>query len=49
MLQAGMSPVRVPEEVDFSNYLILPATVALESSQPLTEMNTGNLPGMKDG
>jgi hypothetical protein len=27
MLQAGRSPVRVPDEVDFSIYLILPATL----------------------
>jgi hypothetical protein len=27
MLQAGRSPIRVPDEVDFSIYLILPATL----------------------
>jgi hypothetical protein len=48
MLQAGRSPVRVPGEVDFFN---LPnsssRTMALGSSQPLTEMSTRNLPGGK--
>jgi hypothetical protein len=46
MLQAGRSPVRVPDEVDFFN---LPnpfsRTMALGSTQPLTEMSTRNLPG----
>jgi hypothetical protein len=48
MLQAGRSPVRVPDEVDFFN-LPNPSsrTVALGSTQPLTEMNTGNIPGSK--
>jgi phosphorylcholine metabolism protein LicD len=27
MLQAGRSPVRVPDEVDFSIYLIIPAVL----------------------
>jgi hypothetical protein len=48
MLQAGRSPVRVPDEVDFFN---LPnpssCTMALVSTQPLTEMSTGKLPGGK--
>jgi hypothetical protein len=44
MLQAGRSPVRVPDEVDFSIHLIL---LALWSTQPLTEMSTRNLPGGK--
>jgi hypothetical protein len=48
MLQAGMSPVRVPDEVDFFN---LPnhfsRIMALGSTQPLTEMSTKNLPGGK--
>jgi hypothetical protein len=48
MLQAGRSPVRVPDEVDFFN---LPnpysRTVALGSTQPLTEMSTRNLPAGK--
>jgi hypothetical protein len=48
MLQAGRSSVRVPDEVDFFN---LPnssnRTMALGSTQPLTEMSTRNLPGGK--
>jgi hypothetical protein len=46
MLQAGRSPVRVPDKVDFFN-LPNPSsrTMALESTQPLTEMSTRNLPG----
>jgi hypothetical protein len=48
MLQAGRSPVRIPDEV---NILNLPnpfsRTMALESTQPLTEMNTRYLPGGK--
>jgi hypothetical protein len=45
MLQAGRSPVRVPDEVDFFN-LPNPSsrTMALRSTQPLTEMITRNLP-----
>jgi hypothetical protein len=48
MLQAGKSPVRVPDEVDFSK-LPNPSspTMALGSTQPLTEMSTRNLPGGK--
>jgi hypothetical protein len=44
MLQAGRSPVRVPDEVDFF-YLPNPSshTMALGLTQPLTEMNTRNL------
>jgi hypothetical protein len=46
VLQAGRSPVRVPDEVDFSN---LPnpsgSTMALGSTQTLTEMSTRNIPG----
>jgi hypothetical protein len=45
MLQAGRSPVRVPDEVDFFN---LPnpfsRTMDLGSTQPLTEMSTRNFP-----
>jgi hypothetical protein len=45
MLQAGRSPVQVPDEVDL---FTLPSsssrTVALGSTQPLTEMITRNLP-----
>jgi hypothetical protein len=48
MLQAGRSPVRVPDEVDFFN---LPnhssRNMAPGSTQPLTEMSTRNLPGGK--
>jgi hypothetical protein len=46
MLQAGRSPVRIPEEVDIFN-LPIPSsrTMALGSTQPLTEMSTRNLPG----
>jgi hypothetical protein len=48
MPQAGRSPVRVPDEVDFCNSLN-PSnhTMALESTQPLTEMSTWNFPGGK--
>jgi hypothetical protein len=48
MLQAGRSPVRIPDEVDFFN-LPNPSspTMALGSTQPLTEMSTRNLPGGK--
>jgi hypothetical protein len=48
MLHTGRSPVRVPDEVDFFN-LLNPSsrTIALGSTQPLTEMSTGNLPGGK--
>jgi hypothetical protein len=43
MLQTGMSPVQVPDKVDFFN----PSnrTMALGSTQPLTEMSTRNFPG----
>jgi hypothetical protein len=45
MLQAGSSLVQVPYEVDFFN-LPNPSsqTVALGSTQPLTEISTTNLP-----
>jgi hypothetical protein len=45
MLQAGKSPVRVPDEVDFFS-LSNPfsRTMDLGSTQPLTEMSTRNLP-----
>jgi hypothetical protein len=48
MLQAGRSPVRVPDEVDFFN-LPNPSsrTISLGSTQPLTKMSTRNLPGGK--
>jgi hypothetical protein len=48
MLQAGRSPVRVPDEVDF---IKLPnhssCTMALGSTQPSTKMSTRNFPGGK--
>jgi hypothetical protein len=48
MLQAGRSPVRIPDEVEFFN-LPNPSrrTMALGSTQPITEMSTRNLPGGK--
>jgi hypothetical protein len=48
LLQAGRSPVRVPDEVDFFD-LPNPSsrTMALGSTQPLTEMSTRNFPGGK--
>jgi hypothetical protein len=49
MLQAGRSPVRIPDEVDIFN---LPntssPTMALGSIQPLREMSTRNLPKGKN-
>jgi hypothetical protein len=46
MLQAGRSPVQVPDEVDFLNLPNLSIrAMALGSIQPLTEMSTRNLPG----
>jgi hypothetical protein len=50
MLQAGRSPVRVPNEVDFFN-LPNPSsrTMALGSTQTLTEMSTRKFPGGKGG
>jgi hypothetical protein len=46
MLQAGRSRDRIPDEVDFFN-LPNPSsrTMALGSTQPLTEMSTRNIPG----
>jgi hypothetical protein len=47
MLQAGRLPVRISKKsLDFFN-LPNPSsrTMALGSTQPLTEMNTRNLPG----
>jgi hypothetical protein len=48
MLQTGRSLVRVPNGVDIFN-LPNPSsrTMALGSTQPLTEMSTRNLPGAK--
>jgi hypothetical protein len=39
-LLTGRSRDRIPDEVDFSIYLILPAAL-----KPLTEMSTRNIPG----
>jgi hypothetical protein len=48
MLQAGRLPVQVPDEVDFFNVPNPSShTMALGSTQPLTEMSTRNLPGGK--
>jgi hypothetical protein len=49
MLQARRSSVRVLDELDFFFNLPNPSncTMALGSIQPLTEMNTRNLPGGK--
>jgi hypothetical protein len=48
MLQAGRSPVRVPDEVDSSNWPNHSSrTMVLVSTQPLTEMSTRNLPAGK--
>jgi hypothetical protein len=48
MLQAGRSPVRVTDEVDFSNFPNPSSRiVALGSTQPLTEMSIRNHPGGK--
>jgi hypothetical protein len=48
MLQAGRSPVRVPDEVDFFNLPNLSSRIiALGSAQPLTEVSTRNFPGGK--
>jgi hypothetical protein len=48
MLQAERSPVRIPDEADFFNLLNTSSrTMALESTQSLTEMSTRNLPGGK--
>jgi hypothetical protein len=49
MLQDGSSPFRVPIAVNFFFNLPNPSsrTMALVSTQPLTEMSTRNLPGGK--
>jgi hypothetical protein len=45
MLQAGRSPVRVPDEVDFFDLSNISSRIMdLVSTQPLTEMSTRNLP-----
>jgi hypothetical protein len=48
MLQAGKSQVRFPMSLNFFN-LLNPSsrTMALGSTQSLTEMNTSNLPGVR--
>jgi hypothetical protein len=48
MLQAERSRVWFPDEVDFFN-LPNPSSSAMApgSTQPLTEMSTGNIPGGK--
>jgi hypothetical protein len=48
MLQAGRSPVRVQDEVNFFS-IPNPSshTVAMGSTQPLTELSTSNLPAGK--
>jgi hypothetical protein len=48
VLQAGRSPVRVPDKVDLFN-LPNPSsrTMTLGSTQPLTEMSTRNVPAGK--
>jgi hypothetical protein len=43
MLQTGRLPVQVPGKVDFFNSSN--CTMALGSTQPLTEMSTRNLSG----
>jgi hypothetical protein len=48
MLQAGMFEGSNPDEVDFFNVPNPSSrTMALGSTQPLTEMSTRNLPGGK--
>jgi hypothetical protein len=48
MLQVRRSPVRVPDEVDFSNVLNPSRrTMALGSTQPLTKISTRNIYGGK--
>jgi hypothetical protein len=50
MLQAGRSPIRVPVEVDLFNLPNPPSrTMALGSTQPLTEMSIRKFPGGKGG
>jgi hypothetical protein len=50
MLQAGRSPVIIPDEVDFFNFPNPSSrTMALGSTQPLTEISTRKFPGGKGG
>jgi hypothetical protein len=45
MLQAGRSPVRVSDEVDFFNLpYLFSRTMVLGSTQPLTEMSSRKFP-----
>jgi hypothetical protein len=46
MLQAGRSPVRVPDGVDFFN-LPNPSSRTMGSTQPLTKISTRTLTGGK--
>jgi hypothetical protein len=47
---AARSPVPIPDEVDFFTLPYLSSrSMALGSTQPLTEMSTRNLPGGKSG
>jgi hypothetical protein len=50
MLHVGRSRVQVPMSLDFFFGLpmISSSSVALESTQPLTEVSTRNLPGSKE-
>jgi hypothetical protein len=46
MLQAGRSRDQIPDEVDFLNWPNPSRrTMALGSTQPVTEMSTRNIPG----
>jgi hypothetical protein len=48
MLQAGRLQVQIlMKSSDFSIDLIVPAALALGLTQPLTEMSTRNIPGVK--
>jgi hypothetical protein len=51
MLEVGRSRIRIPmRSLDFSIALILPAALwPLGSTQPLTQMSTRNLLGVKCG
>jgi hypothetical protein len=50
MLQAGRSTVRVPDELHFFSFPNPSSrTMALGSTQPLTEISTTNFPGGKSG
>jgi hypothetical protein len=48
LILAARLPVRIPDEADFSTYLILPVTLwPWGSTQPLTGMSTRKLLGGK--